>query len=169
VALFAALIACGGLAPAALPLTPVPSSQQLLFVMLAGVILGSRLGAVSAFVYLVGASFTGLWPAGSGGDPLIGPTAGFLWSLPLVAYCAGIAVDRLRGESAAHYAIGVCAAIAAYHALGTLRLISALDMGSSEAFVSGSGVFLGHHMAQGAIAILIGSSASDLLRARENK
>ncbi len=169
-ALFAALIACGGMAPASIPLTPVPGSQQLLFVLLAGVILGSRLGAVSAITYLAIAALSGrFWPAGAGPEPLIGPTAGFLWSLPLTAYFAGLAVERLKGESAIHYAMGVCGAIAVYHALGTLRLIAALDYGSSEAFVKGAGIFLGQHIAHGAIAVMIASSASDLVRAREKK
>ena len=170
VALFAVFIACGGMAPASISLTPVPGSQQLLFVLLAGVILGSRLGAVSAMTYLAAAAVTGrIWPAGAGPEPLIGPTAGFLWSLPLTAYFAGLAVERLKGESAAHYAMGVCGAVAAYHALGTLRLIAALDYESSEAFVKGAGIFLGQHIAHGAIAVMIATSASDLVRAREKK
>src|SRR5438552_10635735 len=87
VALFALLIACGGLAPAVNPLSSLAGSQQLLFVLLAGVILGSRLGTVSALAYLAFAAVTGLcWPAGAGHEPLSGPAAGFLWSLPLTAY-----------------------------------------------------------------------------------
>jgi biotin transport system substrate-specific component len=170
IALFASFIACGGMAPASISLTPVPGSQQLLFVLLAGALLGSRMGAVSAFVYLLFSSLTGLaWPAGAGPDPFIGPVSGFLWSLPIAAYLSGFAVEKLRGESPAHFAIGAAAAIAAYHAMGTLRLIALLEIGSPEAFVKGVGIFLGQHIAQGAIAVMIASSLSDLIRAREEK
>ena len=168
VGLFAVLIASGGLAPVSISLTPVGGSQQFLFVLLAGVILGSRLGAASALTYLGAAAITGrLWPAGAGAEPLVGPAAGFLWSLPLAAYLAGWGVERWKGETPAHYAMGVCAAIGVYHSLGTIRLISALDMASSEAFVKGAGIFMGQHIAHAALAVLIASTASDLARARE--
>ena len=168
--LFALLIGCGALAPASISLSFVPGSQQLLFVLLAGVVLGSRLGAASAVTYLGFAAFTGMfWPHGAGEDALTGPVSGFLWSLPLTAYLAGLAVEKWKGEKPAHYAVGVCAGIALYHAFGTLRLVAALDGASAQAFMNGAGIYLGQHIAHAALAVLIASTASDFARAREQK
>lgn len=168
--LFILLIACGGQAAVTLPYTPIPATQQLFFVLLAGVILGSRLGAVSAVLYLVSAATLHMfWPAGSGATPLLGPMAGYLWSLPLVAYLSGLFVERARSEAPIHFATGVCAAIGVYNACGSLRLVAAFDMGGAEAFIKGVGFFIGQQIAQGALAIFIASSASSTLQAKEQK
>jgi biotin transport system substrate-specific component len=169
-ALFTLLIASGGQAAVYLPYTPIPATQQLLFVLLAGVMLGSRLGAISAALYLLGAASTQMfWPPSTGAAPLLGPMAGYLWSLPMVAYLGGLFVERARSETPIHFATGVCAAIGAYNACGSLRLIAFFDMGGAEAFIKGAGFFIGQQIAQGALAIFIASSASTTLQAREQK
>ena len=169
VVLFAILLACGGKASVVLAFTPVPMTQQLLFALLAGVLLGSRLGCVSATLYLLAATIAGgpLWPAGMGSTALTGPFGGYLWSLPATAYLAGFVVERLRMESAASFAIGVTAGIGAYEAIGCLRLLGAGDLGVGEAVVKGAGFLIGQHAAHGALAVLIGSSTSAALHARE--
>src|SRR5438552_6067697 len=53
VGLFALLIACGGKAGISLSLTPVPATHQLFFALLAGALLGGRLGAISSLSYLL--------------------------------------------------------------------------------------------------------------------
>lgn len=170
VALFAILIACGGQASVTYAFTPVPATQQLLFVLLAGVLLGSRLGAASALLYLLFAASTGWsWPEGVGPTPLTGPLAGYLWSLPLAAYLSGLFVERGRSERPVYFAIGTTAGIAVFDAFGSLRLLAALDLDTAEAFVKGVGFFIGQHVAQGALAVLIASSASTTLQAHENK
>lgn len=169
-ALFILLIACGGQAAVQLLYTPVPATQQLFFVLLAGVMLGSRMGAVSTVLYLLSAASAHMfWPPGSGETPLSGPMAGYLWSLPLVAYLSGLFVERARSEAPIHFTMGVCAAIGAFNACGSLRLIAAFDMGGAEAFIKGAGFFIGQQIAQGALAIFIASSASTTLQAREQK
>jgi len=50
-ALFAALIAGGSFV--AIPLGPVPFTLQVMFVLLTGMVLGPRLGALSVIAYLV--------------------------------------------------------------------------------------------------------------------
>jgi len=170
VALFALLIACGGKASFTFAFTPVPATQQLLFVLLSGVLLGSRLGATAAVLYLLAAASTGLvWPEGAGPTPLVGPLAGYLWSLPLVAYLSGLIVERAQSEKPVFFAIGVSAGIAAFDACGSLRLLAALDLSTAEAFVKGVGFFVGQHIAHGALAVLVASSASATLQANENR
>ena len=50
-ALFAALIAAGAFI--AIPLGPVPLTLQVLFVLLAGLVLGPKVGALSVVTYLI--------------------------------------------------------------------------------------------------------------------
>ena len=92
-------MACGARASVAFDLSPVPATQLTFFALLAGALLGSRLGSVAGMVYLLSASIFGfLWPEGAGFAPLSGPLAGYLWSVPLVAYLAGLFVERARSE-----------------------------------------------------------------------
>lgn len=170
VALFSGLIACSGQAGVFLPYTPVPATHQILFVLLAGALLGSRLGAISALAYLLGAAVTGVgWPLGAGPTPLVGPLAGYLWCLPLAAYLAGWFVDRYRSEEPVWFAIGATAALGAYEALGSLRLLGAQELAGAEAAVKGAALFVGQHIAQGALTVFIAWSASVVIRAREKK
>ena len=170
VGLFAILIACGSLASFNLPYTPVTGSHQLLFVLLSGALLGSRLGSVAAIVYLIGAAATGLgWPAGAGETPLTGPAAGTLWSLPLAAFASGATVERANSEEPVHFTFGAAVAVGIYTLAGVVRLMGAQDLGPAEAYVKGAGLFLGQHIMIGALAVLIGHSASTAVRAREGK
>ena len=78
----------------------VPMTMQTFAVALAGVILGSKRGAVSMVVYLLIGSvgvpvFSNM---GGGVQYLIGPTGGFLLSFPIMAYLIG---------TVANYAVGV--------------------------------------------------------------
>ena len=81
VALFAALIVVLSLIPPIpVPVVPVPLTLQTLGVMLAGLMLGARLGALAVLVY-VGLALLGIpvLPGGRAGlAVLAGPTAGFL-------------------------------------------------------------------------------------------
>lgn len=79
-----------------LPITPVPVTGQTFAVLLVGAALGSRRGALAMAVYL-GQGALGL-PVFSGGGCclpwLLGPTAGYLWSYPLVAWVVGSLAER---------------------------------------------------------------------------
>ena len=86
VALFAAIMgALGLLPPIFLSFTPVPITLQTIGVLLAGGILGARLGAISQIVFLLLVA-TGL-PLLSGGrgglGVFVGPSAGYLLSYPI--------------------------------------------------------------------------------------
>ncbi|MEW9668618.1 biotin transporter BioY [Ammoniphilus sp. 3BR4] len=98
VSMFAAIMcALGFLPPIVLPFTPVPITAQTLGVMLAGGVLGARLGGLSLVIFLmivaVGAP---VLSGGRGGfSVLIGPSAGYLWSYPLAAFAIGYLTERL--------------------------------------------------------------------------
>ena len=80
-----------------LPFTPVPVTGQTFAVLLAGALLGSRLGAVAMIAYLVeGALGLPFFRQGQGGLPylLTSPTAGYLFSYPLAAFLTGYLAER---------------------------------------------------------------------------
>ena len=91
VAAFAVATALGAQVWVPLPFTPVPMTLQTLFVILAGALLGPRLGAASQLAYL-GMGVAGLpvfAGAGLGIAHLFGPTGGYLLAFPVTAWVAG--------------------------------------------------------------------------------
>lgn len=99
VALFAAVMGALGLVPPImLAFTPVPITLQTLGVILAGGVLGARLGAMSQIVFLlIVAAGMPLLSGGRGGlGVFFGPSAGYLLSWPLTAYCIGYLLSRFQ-------------------------------------------------------------------------
>ena len=92
--LFAALTALA--AQVSVPMVPVPMTLQSLAVVLAGGVLGSRLGVAAMVLYLAAAA-VGL-PVLSDGrrgiEALTGPTAGYLVGFILAAAAVGMAARR---------------------------------------------------------------------------
>ncbi len=80
-----------------LPFTPVPLTLANFGVLLVGLTLGSKRGFAAAALYL-GWGAMGLpvfASAGPGGlAQLLGPTAGYLWAYPVVAFIAGWIAER---------------------------------------------------------------------------
>ncbi len=97
-ALMAALTAVG--AYIAIPIGPVPIVLQNLFVMLAGLLLGGRWGAISIGVYLVaGAVGLPVFAGGTGGiGKFVGPTGGYLLGFFAAAYLVGVISQWGRGS-----------------------------------------------------------------------
>ncbi len=99
VALTVALTATASQFTVVLPFTAVPFTLTPLVVILAGAVLGSRLGAVSQMAYLA-AGIVGLQvfapsailPPGAG--RLLGPTGGYLLAYPMAAFAAGYLAER---------------------------------------------------------------------------
>lgn len=97
----------------------VPMTMQAFAVTLAGIILGARSGAISMIVYLLSGSVGAPVFAGfSGGfQNLIGPTGGFLLSLPVMAYLIGMGMKFRKRKgvfllflilgTASNYMVGV--------------------------------------------------------------
>lgn len=96
--LMAALTAVG--AYIAIPIGPVPIVLQNLFVMLAGLLLGSRWGLISVTVYLLaGAVGLPVFAGGTGGiGKFMGPTGGYLIGFAAAAFLIGYISERNRGR-----------------------------------------------------------------------
>lgn len=89
VALFAALTAVGAFIQ--IPLGTVPITLQFLFTALSGIMLGSRLGALSQLVYVViGLIGVPVFAGGIGGiTAVVSPSFGYLIGFILAAYIIG--------------------------------------------------------------------------------
>ncbi|GBC62174.1 BioY family transporter [Desulfonema ishimotonii] len=92
--LFAALIAAGSYL--AIPIGPVPIVLQNLFILLAGLLLGSRWGLASVGIYLLaGAMGLPVFAGGTGGiGRLFGPTGGYLLSYLPAVFIVGWISER---------------------------------------------------------------------------
>jgi biotin transport system substrate-specific component len=126
------------------PFTPVPITLQTLFVILAGVVLGPRAGAVSMALY-VGAGALGapIFSNGGAGLPwLLGPTGGYLLAYPASAFVAGWVAGR--DGSMPRIVLGLTLAVLTQYAGGLAQL--AAITGESFATV----------LAMGAIPFLFG-------------
>ena len=103
-----------------IPLRPVPVTLQVLGVILSGLILGSRWGAISQLQYLaigaIGLPVFAGWKAGPAA--FAGPSGGYLFGFVLGAFAAGWIFERLEGRTRlAPWAAGI-AGIAGVYALG---------------------------------------------------
>ena len=90
---FALLTALGALVQ--IPVGPVPITLQVLFVLLSGLVLGSRLGALSQVEYLaIGFAGAPVFAGGKSGlIALVGPTGGYLAGFVVGAYLAGLVAE----------------------------------------------------------------------------
>ncbi|MHC1684237.1 MAG: biotin transporter BioY [Clostridiaceae bacterium] len=95
VALFAALSAIGAFIK--IPTPTVPITLQVFFVALSGVLLGSRLGALSQFVYvLIGLVGVPVFTNGGGPSYIFQPSFGYLISYIFAAFIIGKIVEQFK-------------------------------------------------------------------------
>ncbi len=121
--LFVALIAIGAFIKIMIPLGAfqVTFSLQFLFALLAGLLLGSKLGLTSVLVYL----FTGLvgipiFAHGGGPGYLMRPTFGFLIGFAAAAFIAGFINERYKEKSFPKVLFACFVGEMAYYACGLI-------------------------------------------------
>ncbi|SES71202.1 biotin transporter BioY [Oceanicella actignis] len=136
-ALFAALTAALGLLPKLSLASGVPITAQTLGVMLAGAVLGARLGALSVLLFLaLTALGLPLLAGGRGGlGVFMGPSVGFLLGWPLGAYVTGLVMERLRvgGVFVTATLAAVLGGIVAIYVPGIIGMAAMLDKPLPEA------------------------------------
>ncbi|HHX73499.1 MAG TPA: biotin transporter BioY [Firmicutes bacterium] len=138
-AFFAALTALLAYLTIPLPGGLPPVTGQSLAVMLAGLLLGARGGAVSQLVYLLlGISGLPVFAGGKSGlTVLAGPTGGFIWGFVLGAYLTGRLTEKHDQLSLLHltgaaFAGGVCAV----YVPGIIQLAYVLELSPGTALAA---------------------------------
>lgn len=126
-----------------LPGSPVPFTLQPVAVMMAGVVLGARLGAASQVTYLAlglaGASAFAWSPVLLPGlGRLLGPTGGFLLAFPLAAFVAGAVADRTVRRRPLTAAAAMLSGTAVLHVIGWPWALALLPGAPVAAIVGGS-------------------------------
>lgn len=126
----------------------VPITLQTFGVMLAGVLLGARRGALAVLLYLaVGLAGLPVFAQGTGGLGVLGKaSAGYLLAFPLAAALAGFLVTRARHLPARWLPVAVFGAAMAgslvfTHPIGIAVMGARLGMSATEAIAAGA-VFL---------------------------
>lgn len=135
-----------------IPMDPVPFTLQPLAVLLAGMILGGRDGALSqlAYVALIAANL----PVDAnmrGQAALFGPTGGYLIGFVVGAFVSGWLVERGAKRMAWRWLAGV-AGIAAIYACGIPVLMLTRGLDFSTAWTAGAAPFFLPDMAKAVIA-----------------
>lgn len=139
IALFAAFIGALGFLPKFdLPFTgAVPVTAQTLGVMLAGILLGARNGALAVVLFLfIVALGMPLLAGGRGGlAPFFSPSAGFLIGFVPGAFVAGLVMARLEHLPVLPAAIiaSLVGGILTIYAVGIPVLAAIADMGLGQA------------------------------------
>lgn len=165
--LMAALIAVG--AYIAVPVGPVPIVLQNLFVMLAGLLLGSRWGLASVGVYLL-AGICGL-PVFSGGGAglghLVGPTGGYLLGyLPAVFFIGFISE---RSKSIPVHLIALIGGCALVYTFGVIWLKVVTGMSFDKALAVGMFPFLIGDVIKIVAALFIAKAISPVINRKATK
>lgn len=137
--LFAALTAAG--AQIEIPNSPVPFTLQTFFVLLAGAVLGPRVGALSMLAYLAaGALGMPVFSSfGFGLARLLGPTGGYLLAFPVAAFTVG-ALAGAR-PSFPRLLLSMGAALLVVFTCGTLQLRLTASPDWATAFTNGFLIF----------------------------
>jgi len=144
-ALFAGIVAVLGLIPPIpLPLG-VPITLQTFGVMLAGGLLGKRVGSISMllFILLVAIGLPVLSGGRGGVGFLFGPTGGYIFSWPLVAYLIGFVSELRPGglHLAGLFAVNIVFGIMLVYICGIAYLMLITEV-SFKALVVGHLIFL---------------------------
>lgn len=158
-AMFAAVTAVLAYVRIPLPFSPVPITGQTFGLMLAGLLLGPRLAALSQAVYLL-MGLVGL-PVFAGGmagpGVLAGPTGGYLWAHVPGAYIVGLVAGSRRELSAARAVTAAAAGgIVAVYVLGVWQLGAVTGMDWRAALAAGALPFLPGDALKAAAAAVVG-------------
>src|SRR5918998_3831324 len=159
VALMAAVTAVA--AQITVPIEPVPFTFQVLAVILSGLLLGPRYGALAQAIYvLVGAVGVPVFAGFRGGLGIVfGDTGGYLLAYPLAAALAGLAAGTVANSSRRRgLVVGLLwgtAALAVIYALGATWLAFLANLSFGAALVAGVLPFVSFDLIKGCLAVLV--------------
>lgn len=149
-----------------IPLSPVPFTLQVLAVILSGLLLGARHGALAQAIYvLVGAVGVPVFAGFKGGlGIVIGPTGGYLISYPVAAAVAGLAAYTVARASRRRALwtgfLWGCAGLAVIYALGATWLAVVAGLSPTEALATGVLPFVIFDLIKVGLAALVAVAAA---------
>jgi biotin transport system substrate-specific component len=155
---FAALTAIGAWIFIPLPVTPVPITLQVFFVLLSGAVLGARLGALSQTIYVL-MGLVGLpvfASAESGPAVLVGPTGGYLIGFIIGSYLTGTVAEHVAPKFG-WYLIGALAGLIPIYSVGVLWLWYWLRSSFTVAFMAGAAPFIPVDVAKSILVAYVAS------------
>ena len=101
IAVFTALIIVGGLLSIPVPFTSVEVSLQTVFVLIAGLLLGARDGAIAVTVYLImGLIGLPVFTSGGGLGYVLKPSFGYLIGFVIGSLLTGVVMNRFKKKTA---------------------------------------------------------------------
>ncbi|MDV2582114.1 biotin transporter BioY [Alkalibacillus haloalkaliphilus] len=108
----------------------VPLSLQTFFAILAGIILGRKLGSFTVIVYLlIGAAGVPVFAEMSSGlQTFIYPTGGFLFSFIAVAWVTGYIVEKSQNPNIKIYLAATFAGLMANYLIGTPFMVASTNL-----------------------------------------
>lgn len=119
--MFVALMAVGAFIKIMIPIGPwsVTFSLQFFFALLAGFILGSKLGLLSVIAYLIlGLCGIPIFAHGGGPAYLLKPTFGFLIGFAAAAFITGMIREKIRKSTYPMYLLAAFCGEMAYYLCG---------------------------------------------------
>ncbi len=117
--IFTALIAVGAFIK--IPVPVVPFTLQFLFTMLAGLLLGSRMGAVSVAVYMfLGLVGLPIFSEGGGIWYVLKPSFGYIIGFCVAAYVTGKMVEKMQKLTIAKYLLANFTGLFIVYAMGMI-------------------------------------------------
>jgi biotin transport system substrate-specific component len=149
-----------------IPMEPVPFTLQPMAVLLAGMVLGARDGALSQLVYVALIALGLPFDANMRGQAaLFGPTGGYLLGFVAAAFVAGLLVERAGSRLWQRWLAGV-AGIAVIYAFGVPVLALTRGLTLEQAFIAGAAPFLVPDLAKALLAAALAEGGRKLLRAK---
>lgn len=148
------------------PLSPVPFTLQVLAVVLSGLLLGARIGALAQAIYvLVGAVGVPVFSGFTGGlGHVFGPTGGYLISYPIAAAVAGFAAYTVarapRRRALWTGFLWGCAGLAVIYALGATWLAVVAGLSPAGALATGVLPFVIFDLMKVGLAALVAVAAA---------
>jgi biotin transport system substrate-specific component len=160
--LMAALTAVG--AYIHVPLGPVPIVLSTLFVLLSGLLLGSRWGLASMGLYLlVGAIGIPVFAGGKGGFAhFFGPTGGYLFGYALASWVTGLISEHSRGLIILDILSVIIGSLVIY-SLGVPWLKMVTQMSWPKALIMGMVPFLIGDAVKASVALILARAIRPVL------
>ena len=171
VALMAAVTAVAAQIAIPLPFSGVPFTMQVLAVMLSGLLLGPRYGALAMTIYLlIGAVGAPVFFGFQGGiGHIFGPTGGYLVSYPIATAIAGLAAhaaaNAVRSRALAFSFVTGTAGLIVIYAFGMTWLIVVSQLPFAVALAQGVLPFAVLDLIKVGLAALVAVAAAPAIAA----